>query len=115
MNNLISEINDILFSIGIPFETGVFNEPFPSEYVVITPLFDTFEYYLDDSPQSETQEARLSLFCKSSYIVRKNQLVKAFLDAGFTITDRHYAGFESDTKYHNYAIDVAKLYYFEED
>ncbi|HEX3017006.1 MAG TPA: hypothetical protein VHP31_04015 [Caproicibacter sp.] len=115
MNNLISEISDILFSIGIPYETGVFHEPLPPEYAVITPLSDTFEYFLDDAPQSETQEARLSLFSKDSYIARKNQLVEAFLDAGFTITDRHYAGYENDTKYHNYAIDVAKLYYFEED
>jgi hypothetical protein len=114
MNNIISEINEVLFSIGIPFETGVFNAPFPQEYAVITPLSEIFDYFVDDKPQSETQEARLSLFCKGSYITRKRQLAKVFLEAGFIITDRHYVGYESDTKYYHYAIDVSKLYYLEE-
>nr|WP_278532777.1 hypothetical protein [Dehalococcoides mccartyi] len=44
----------------------------------------------------------------------KNQIVRALLDADFTITDRRYIGHEDDTGYHHYAIDVAKNYELEE-
>jgi len=112
--NLISEINAVLETMGIPFEAGVFNEPFPQEYILITPLSEMFEVYSDDKPQAEIQEARLSLYSKGNYLLCKNRIVKSFLEADFSITDRHYVGFESDTKYYHYVIDVAKLYYLED-
>jgi hypothetical protein len=59
-------------------------------------------------PGCETQEARLSLFTKGSYTKLKNALVRALLGADFYITDRRYIGFEADTGYHHYAIDVAQ-------
>jgi hypothetical protein len=38
------------------------------------------------------------------------------LKAGdITITDRQYVGFENDTKFHHYAIDVMKEYEMEDD
>lgn len=40
--------------------------------------------------------------------------MKAVLNADMTITDRRYIGFETDTGYHHYAIDVAKSYVWEE-
>jgi hypothetical protein len=58
-------------------------------------------------------EVRISLFSKSNYIKQKNQLVGLLLQADFTITDRRYLGFEYDTSYHHYAIDVAKDYEME--
>ena len=36
--------------------------------------------------------------------------IKNCNNSGFTITDRRYIGYESDTKYHHIAIDVAKHY-----
>jgi len=36
------------------------------------------------------------------------------LQADFVITDRRYIGYEYDTGYHHYAIDVAKEYETEE-
>ena len=56
----------------------------------------------------------MSLFCKENYTKIKNRLVKAVLNADMTITDRRYIGFETDTGYHHYAIDVAKSYVWEE-
>ena len=53
---------------------------------------------------------RLSLFTKGSYTEVKNALVRLLLAADMTITARRYIGHEGDTGYHNYAIDVAKLY-----
>lgn len=64
----------------------------------------------DNAPGCETQEVWLSLFTKSSYTKLKNALVRALLGADFYITDRRYNGFETETGYHHYAIDVAQLY-----
>lgn len=111
--SLLQELNALLSPI-VPVETGVFSKSAPDRYVVIMPLADTFELYSDDRPRNETQEARLSLFDKGSYTAIKNQIVRALLNAEFTITDRRYVGHEDDTDYHHYAIDVAKYYELEE-
>ena len=108
--SFLEELKSIIIGLGISVETGVFSKAPPDEYVVITPMSDTFNIYTDDKPEYETQEARLSLFKKGNYISRKKQLVKALLAADFTITDRRYIGHEDTTNYHHYAIDIMKLY-----
>ncbi len=110
--SLLEELN-LLLALVLPVETGVFSGTPPDEYLVITPLIDTFEVFADNRPRHEVQEARLSLFVKGNYTARKNQVVAALLDAGFTITDRVYIGHEDDTGFHHYAIDVAKEYELE--
>jgi len=109
------ELTALITGLSIPVETGVFSGKAPDEYVVITPLADTFPVHADNRPQCETQEARLSLFVKGNYLRRKNEITRALLAADFTITARMYVGHEDDTGYHSYAIDVAKTYEFEED
>ena len=113
--SILSELNTLISEVGLPIETGVFSEAAPDEYVVITPLADSYELHADNAPGFETQEARLSLFSKGNYMKRKKQLSKALLSADFTITDRRYIAHEDDTGYNHYAIDVAKLYELEED
>ena len=112
--NLLSELNSVLSDLNLPVETGVFSGTPPECYIVITPLSDIFELFSDNFPSCETQEARLSLFCKGNYIAIKNKTVRALLAADFTVTDRRYAGHEDDTGYHHYAIDVAKEFELEE-
>ena len=112
--SLLSELKTVIEAVGLPVETGVFSDEPPEEYVVVTPLADTYELHADNLPGYETQEARLSLFSKGNYTQRKAQLSKALLAADFVITDRRYIGHEDDTGYHHYAIDVAKLYGLEE-
>ena len=111
--SLLSELNALISPL-VPLETGVFSEPAPDRYAVITPMVDTFELYTDDKPRHEVQEARISLFDKGSYTAVKNQIVRILLDADFIITDRRYVGHEDDTGYHHYAIDVAKNYELED-
>ena len=111
--SLLSELNALISPL-VPVETGVFSEPAPDRYAVITPMVDTFELYTDDKPRHEVQEARISLFDKGSYTALKNQIVRILLDADFIITDRRYVGHEDDTGYHHYAIDVAKNYELED-
>ena len=108
--SLLSELKIVIEAVGLPVETGVFSDEPPDEYVVVTPLADTYELHADNLPEYEIQEARLSLFSRDNYLKRKKQLSKALLAADFTITDRRYIGHEDDTGYHHYAIDVAKLY-----
>ena len=112
--SLLSELKIVIEAVGLPVETGVFSDEPPDEYVVVTPLADTYELHADNLPGYETQEARLSLFSKGNYLMRKGQLSNALLAADFVITDRRYIGHEDDTGYHHYAIDVAKLYGLEE-
>ena len=112
--SLLSELKTVIEAVGLPVETGVFSDEPPEEYVVVTPLADTYELHADNLPEYEIQEARLSLFSRGNYLKGKKQLSKALLAADFSITDRRYIGHEDDTGYHHYAIDVAKLYRLEE-
>lgn len=112
--SLLSELKDLATEYGLPVETGVFSGAAPEEYLVLTPLNDTFDLFRDNAPGIDVQEVRLSLFTKGSYTEVKNALVRLLLAADMTITDRRYIGHEDDTGYHNYAIDVAKFYRMEE-
>lgn len=112
--SLLSELKDLATEYGLPVETGVFSGAAPEEYLVLTPLSDTFDLFGDNAPGIDVQEVRLSLFTKGSYTEVKNALVRLLLAADMTITDRRYIGHEDDTGYHNYAIDVAKSYEMEE-
>lgn len=111
--SLLSELNTLLADCGISVETGIFSDKAPDAYLVITPLTETFELHADNTPGCETQEARLSLYSKGSYTKVKNAIVRTLLGADFYITDRRYIGFETDTGYHHYAIDVAQIYELE--
>jgi len=112
--SILSELNTLLETANIPVETGVFSGVPPDEYVVLTPLADTFTVFGDNKPLADIHEVRVSLFSKNNYLQRKNQLVRMLLQADFVITDRRYIGHEDDTGYHHYAIDVAKYYELEE-
>lgn len=112
--SLLSELNAIAESCGVPVETGAFSDSAPDTYLVLTPLSDTFDLHADNQPCVDIQEVRLSLFTKGSYTKLKNRLVRTFFGADFYITDRRYIGYETDTGYHHYAIDVAKSYVWEE-
>ena len=112
--SLLSELNAIAESCGVPVETGVFSDAAPDTYLVLTPLLDGFDLHADNCPGIDTQEVRLSLFTKGSYTKLKNRLVRTLLGADFYITDRRYIGFETETGYHHYAIDVAQIYELEE-
>lgn len=112
--SMLDELNTIVKNAGLPVETGVFSTTAPDEYVVITPISEHFELFSDNSPGMNIEEARLSLFSKGNYGVKKRLLVRLLLFAEFLITERRYIGLEEDTGYHHFAIDVAKEYMEEE-
>lgn len=84
------------------------------EYLVFTPLYDSFELHADNAPTADVQEVRISLFSKGNYTRTVSRLVKALLNADITVTARKYVGHEDDTGYHHYAVDTAKNYEMEE-
>ncbi len=104
--SMLKELNTIIESAGLPVETGGFSGTAPDEYVVITPISEHFALFADDTPGMNIEEARLSLFSKKNYTQKKDLLVRMLLTAGFVVTDRRYIGYEADTEYHHYSIDV---------
>lgn len=112
--SLLEDLNIILASIDIPVETGLFSDVSPEEYLVITPMSDRLDLFADNEPYMVISEARLSLFTKKNYIDRIKEMTKVLQAGEMTITDRQYVGYENDTKYHHYAIDVMKEYETEE-
>ena len=112
--SLLSELKSIAEKLNIKVETGAFSETPPDEYIVLTPLADSFEMHCDNLPEYEIQEVRISIFTKGNYTALKNKFVTAILKADITITDRRYIGHEDDTDYHHYAVDTAKSYRMEE-
>lgn len=112
--SILSDIQTILAPLDIPIETGVFTDAAPAQYIVVTPLSDTFDLQADDRPGIDIQEARISLFSKGSYTAAKNAVVRALLAADLTITARQYIGFETETGYHHYNVDAAHYYETEE-
>ena len=112
--SLLADLNTIAKNAGIAVETGVFQDKAPAEYLVLTPLSDSFAVHADNAPEVDVQEVRVSLFTTGSYTKWKNTLVCAMMAAGITITERRYIGHDDDSGYHNYAIDVANYYEMEE-
>ena len=112
--SLLEDLNTCLLPLGIPIETGIFSDTPPDEYLVITPLGDSFGLHADNTPLYDIQEARLSYFNKGNYTKQKKAMIRALLGADFCITDRRYIAHEDDTGFHHYAIDVAKTYEMEE-
>lgn len=112
--SVLADIQTALSGLGIPVEAGVFTDKAPAKYIVAVPLSDTFDLHADNTPGCDVQEARISLYAQGSYTKDKNAIVKALLAAELTITDRRYIGYETETGYHHYAVDVAQYYEMEE-
>lgn len=113
MKNILYEITPIFEKLEIPIETGIMSGRPLDTYAILTPMSERFDVFADNRPQIETQEVRISLFTRKNYIKIKNQLVKSLIQADFTILERRYIDYENDTKYHHYAIDVEKEYFYE--
>ena len=112
--SILSETKELLDSFELPIATGVYKGTATDTYIVFVPLSDNFELHADNAPNAEVQELRISIFTKDNYRKLANQIVKKLLNAEFTITDRRYIGYETETGYHHYAVDVAKYYEMEE-
>jgi len=109
MITILEELNSLLAPV-LPVETGVFSNPAPDEYLVLTPLADYYELFADNQPLVDVGQVQISIFTKGNYLAHKNAITKLLLAAEFTITDRRYLGHEDETSYHHYIIEVEKNY-----
>lgn len=66
--NILSEVKELLSSLNIPIETGVFSKEAPNEYIVLVPLADSYPLNADNVPQTDQQELRITLFTKGNYV-----------------------------------------------
>nr|DAJ34636.1 MAG TPA: Protein of unknown function (DUF806) [Caudoviricetes sp.] len=108
MSGLLENLSHIAKQLGLAYAVSCYTDsPAPDTYLVFTPLTDSLEVFADNTPGVEIEEARISLFTKTNYLAMRNQLTRALIDAGLTVTARRYVGFEADTGFHHYSIDVA--------
>ena len=112
--SILDDLQLALATLNIPIETGVFSDVAPYQYIVVIPMSDTFDLHSDNLPRIDVQEARISLYTTGSYTALKNQILQLLLTSNFTITARSYIGFEDETGYYHYNVDVAKHYEMEE-
>jgi hypothetical protein len=105
----LEELTALVSALGLPVETGVFSGKAPDAYVVLTPMVEDFALHCDNAPEWEAQEVRLSFYAKGNYQANVRKIVKALLQAGFTVTDRRHLGREDVTGYYHYSVDALKL------
>lgn len=110
MSGLLENLSHIAKKLGLAYAVSCYTDsPAPDTYLVFTPLTDSFEIFADNTPGVEIEEARISLFTKTNYLGLRNQLTRALIDAGLTVTARRYIGYEADTGFHHYSIDVSSF------
>ncbi|EPD33634.1 hypothetical protein HMPREF9306_00389 [Propionimicrobium lymphophilum ACS-093-V-SCH5] len=107
---LLEQLSDIAERLELPYAVGLYAEtPAPDTYLVFTPLVDSLEVFADNQPGIEVEEVRIALFTKTNYLGLRNQLTRALIDAGLTVTARRYIGYEADTGFHHYSIDASSF------
>lgn len=113
--SILADVKEMLEGLNVPVMTGVYKDEAKDEYAVLVPLADSFPISADNMPITDVQELRITLFSKGNYMKLKNRVVSSLLKNDFCITGRKYNGYETDTGYYQYTIDVAKNYEIEED
>jgi len=113
--SLLENLNSILSELDIEIETGTFSNKAPDQYLVLVPIISNYELYADNKPQVDIEEIRISIYSKGNYLSLKKSIEKKLINGDITITDRRYNGYEKDTGYHHFTIDVAKDYEVEEE
>lgn len=105
---LLEQLSRIARKLELPYAVSFYADtPAPDTYLVFTPLTDSFEVFADNTPGIEIEEARISLFTKTNYLAMRDQLTRALIDADLSVSARRYVGYEPDTGFHHYSIDVA--------
>lgn len=110
MSGLLENLSHIAKQLGLAYAVSCYTaSPAPDTYLVFTPLTDSFDIFADNTPGIEIEEARISLFTKTNYLALRDQITKAIISARLVITGRRYIGYEDDTGYHHYSIDVSSF------
>ncbi len=110
MSGLLENLSHIAKQLGLAYAVSCYTaSPAPHTYLVFTPLTDSFDIFADNTPGIEIEQARISLFTKTNYLALRDQITKALISARLVITARRYIGYEADTGFHHYSIDVSSF------
>nr|WP_076388592.1 hypothetical protein [Vaginimicrobium propionicum] len=110
MSGLLENISHIAKQLRLSYAVSCYTDsPAPDTYLVFTPLTDSFEVFADNTPGIEVEEVRIALFTKTNYLALRDQITKALISARLVITGRRYIGYEADTGFHHYSIDVSSF------
>lgn len=110
MSGLLENLSHIAKQLGLAYAVSCYTDsPAPDTYLVFTPLTDSFEIFADNTPGIEVEEVRIALFTKTNYLALRDQITKALISARLVITGRRYIGYEADTGFHHYSIDVSSF------
>ena len=112
--SLLEDLGTSLDRLKIVFGVGEYPEKPPDTFVVLIPILDEFPVMGDGIPLDDLQHVRISIFCQGDYKPEAKRVTRVVTAADMCVTGRGYAGFERDTGYHNYVIDVAKYYSMED-
>lgn len=64
--SLLSELSAIAKKLKIPAQTSVYSGNAPDEYLVFTPLYDSFELHADNAPTADVQEVGFPFLAKET-------------------------------------------------
>ena len=110
MSGLLENLSHIAKQLGLAYAVSCYTDsPAPDTYLVFTPLTDSLEVFADNTPGIEVEEVLIALFTKPSYLALRDQITKALISARLVITGRRYIGYEADTGFHHYSIDVSSF------
>lgn len=110
MSGLLENLSQIAKQLGLAYAVSCYTDsPAPDTYLVFTPLTDSLEVFADNTPGIEVEEVRIALFTKTNYLALRDQITKALISARLVITGRRYIGYEADTGFHHYSIDVSSF------
>lgn len=112
---LLEKLISLFSQLDVPIETGIFSGQASEQYIVLIPVTSTYELYADNLPEQDIEEVRISIYSKTNYLSIKRILEKILLKNGLTITERRYNGYEKESKYHHFTIDVADHFNIEEE
>ena len=110
MSGLLENLSHIAKQLGLAYAVSCYTDsPAPDTYLVFTPLTDSLEVFADNTPGIEVEEVRIARFTKTNYLALRDQITKALISARLVITGRRYIGYEADTGFHHYSIDVSSF------
>ena len=110
IDNIISDITQILDSVGMKSAMGAYKDAPPDHYAVIEPGHDSFQGFADNLPTFDIQRARVTVAVKTDYTDWRVKITAALLWRKFKFLDRAYIGYDGDTEYFAFYVDVEKAY-----
>ena len=111
---IISDLVTALTSLQIAVQVGDFKgSSLPDTFVVIIPLFNSFES-ADDLPDFDVQQAATEIYTKGDWRSTVNSICGECISRGLLVHERRYIGRNEETGYFQYSITFERSYDLED-